>query len=478
MSLRLVLLFTVLLTLAPRAAVACVCYNDAGEDRPVDPQPFCAGLCYPDTATAAGPDDCTFGEPSCSFDSGYCTCPADSSVQPFTCEQVCEDAELSFVALTAPAATTPAEPTTPPKKLITPTLSVEIPGVKFSEGTINGNVISVNYLGDYISGVYKYLLGASTLIAIVMIMISGLEWSFSGGSIMGTDNKASASRAKTRIRNAVTGLVLLLSAYILLYTVNPNLVRLQTPKIKIVNVIELPATGEDDNVIAGATAAPDGTKPPLHKSIVANGQMLNSVAISGFYAAAEEFAAITGDRINVTSGSRTPERQLQIFFDKCGPTSTDANCDPLVCMNHDYQQTGKLTRLGDGKWKINGVDVNSQAAFVADLIDDSKTSLCPHTSSVALDIWCEKGSYGDYTFDTQCMRTLGEVMMRHGFCRLEAEPWHFEYDQYHVSSACSTSQDPCVYKGNATYNFCTDKNAAGETCKKYQAKKAGKCVAY
>ncbi len=118
-------------------------------------------------------------------------------------------------------------------KLLTPTLQVEIPDVKFSEGKIEGNVLKVNYLGDYIAGIYKYLIGISTTIAIVMLMIGGLQWA------IGASSQENISKAKKRINNALIGLVLLLSVYAILFIVNPNLTFLKTPDLEIRKYVNL-----------------------------------------------------------------------------------------------------------------------------------------------------------------------------------------------------------------------------------------------
>ena len=367
-------------------------------------------------------------------------------------------------------------------KLITPTLQVDIPTIQFSTATLEDGVLNINYLGDYIAGIYKYLLGISTTIAIVMLMIGGLQWAFGGVS------EDSIKKAKDRIKNAITGLVLLLSAYAILLIVNPNLIKLQFPELAVIKAIELPEDGEDTDIntsaavapgIEGSTLSSSALSSIIHSHIISNGQTVNSTVLADLYAAADEFYATQGDQMKITSGARTPQRQLEIFYEKCSPTSTSASCNPLVCLNYDYVTNGVFTRKGNGNWGIDGsIETSSKSAFVEDLIDGTKASFCPHTSTIALDIWCELGSYGDYTFDTECMKTLGEIMMKHNFCRLAAEPWHFEYNSLKVSTNCSISQDPCSYTGNSTYNFCTDTNAEGETCTKWKGKKNGECVAY
>ncbi len=244
-------LFSVSATfLVPDVALACTCYNMLGEPVPQSPNPYCIAQCVDDLgAYALSQDNCQFAEPDCSFTSGYCLC-TDASTSAFDCSAVCEDAGLeSDPPAPTPAPATTTAPTSTPKKLITPTLSIDIPDVKFTDALLKTNelgetVVTSNFLADYIAGVYKYLIGIATTIAIVMIMVSGLEWTFSGGSIMGADSKASTSRAKTRIRNAVTGLVLLMSAYLILFTVNPNLLRLEMPELDIIKRKDLVAIVE------------------------------------------------------------------------------------------------------------------------------------------------------------------------------------------------------------------------------------------
>ncbi len=115
---------------------------------------------------------------------------------------------------------------------IIPNLSVDIPGVSFSKVLEEGGVLQINFLADYVSGVYIYLLQIGTIIAIIMIMIGGLQWTLSGGSIMGDYQKSSATGAKKRISNAVSGLVLLICVSMILYIVNPNLVGLKSIELE------------------------------------------------------------------------------------------------------------------------------------------------------------------------------------------------------------------------------------------------------
>ncbi|MBI2552058.1 hypothetical protein HYW17_02035 [Candidatus Uhrbacteria bacterium] len=80
---------------------------------------------------------------------------------------------------------------------------------------------------DYIRRLYIYLIGISGIVVGVMYTWAGLKWLTSGGA------PDRITDAKKKIGNATVGLVLLLSSYLILQTVNPALVRLRLPALKM-----------------------------------------------------------------------------------------------------------------------------------------------------------------------------------------------------------------------------------------------------
>ncbi|HBR80379.1 MAG: hypothetical protein UX09_C0054G0006, partial [Candidatus Uhrbacteria bacterium GW2011_GWE2_45_35] len=90
---------------------------------------------------------------------------------------------------------------------------------------------SVADLGDYVNKMYLFLLAISSIIAIVTLMASGIQYVTSPGGGEGV------SKAKEKMKGALIGLVLLTSAALLLATVNPQLLNLSpppTPKIRTI----------------------------------------------------------------------------------------------------------------------------------------------------------------------------------------------------------------------------------------------------
>lgn len=125
---------------------------------------------------------------------------------------------VSRPTTTAPA---PAAPVSSTRfSPITPELAVPIPGVTFTPPIDDGDDIVVPFLAQYISGIYRYLLGICTLVAIIVVIVGGFQY------LLG-QTTGSAQTGLTMIKDAVAGLIVLYASYLILWTVNPKLVNLQ-----------------------------------------------------------------------------------------------------------------------------------------------------------------------------------------------------------------------------------------------------------
>ncbi|MBI4435470.1 D-alanyl-D-alanine carboxypeptidase family protein [Candidatus Uhrbacteria bacterium] len=291
-------------------------------------------------------------------------------------------------------------------KLLTPTLSVDIPTVQFSDGKIEGDVLKVNYLGDYIAGIYKYLLGISTTIAIVMVMVSGLQWALGGASA------EAIGKAKTRIKNALTGLVLLLCTYAILATVNPNLLRLQFPELEVIPEVE----EEEDDAVSGSLAT--AFKSPTGSNIAGPGKAQMPEDLTDDLEAAAEILESQGYGMYITSSFRSVEKQKELIAQNCKNPPGSSTCDP---------KPGRPPTC---------------------ILRDNNPANCPHTTGRALDIWatkkgqvcvvmsqCSKDPNNDQCRKNECQGALIEAMKSAGFCNLSSEAWHFE--QPKMSSKCN-----------------------------------------
>ena len=86
----------------------------------------------------------------------------------------------------------------------------KICGLEFLPNTANGD------LGGLLTAIYYFLLGLVGISALIMFVWGGIEYMLAGDKDPG--------KAKERMKNAVYGLVLALTSYLILYTINPDLV--------------------------------------------------------------------------------------------------------------------------------------------------------------------------------------------------------------------------------------------------------------
>src|SRR3989338_3420457 len=106
---------------------------------------------------------------------------------------------------------------------------------------------------------YKYAVAIASIVAVIMIIVSGFMWTASGG------NPEMITSAKKRILGAVTGLILITGSYTILYAVNPELVQFRALRVQYVKpqpLVELHGA-EDDSITGGIVATefelPDGS---------------------------------------------------------------------------------------------------------------------------------------------------------------------------------------------------------------------------
>ncbi len=72
--------------------------------------------------------------------------------------------------------------------------------------------------GQLIAMIFTWSLNILGIVVFVMIFFAGFKWFTAAG------NTAKVNEARSQITNAITGAIILLAAYIILYTINPDLV--------------------------------------------------------------------------------------------------------------------------------------------------------------------------------------------------------------------------------------------------------------
>jgi hypothetical protein len=100
-----------------------------------------------------------------------------------------------------------------------PLSPIVVPGVPGGPAT----QIDTNSLPQYLKAIYKIGIGICFVLGVVMFIWAGMEYIL-------TESVASKSDAKGRVQAALTGLAIALISYLLLYTINPDLLKLEDLK--------------------------------------------------------------------------------------------------------------------------------------------------------------------------------------------------------------------------------------------------------
>ncbi len=123
---------------------------------------------------------------------------------------------------------------------------IDIPGLILTKGSAikcseqNGKkVCSYPWIGEYIAGIYKYAIGIVGILAAVILMVGGVMWIIAGGSA------TMIGEAKAWIGASLTGLIIALCSYTILYQVNPALVSFGPMNIQIAGQIPEPKNTEE-----------------------------------------------------------------------------------------------------------------------------------------------------------------------------------------------------------------------------------------
>jgi lysophospholipase L1-like esterase len=109
-----------------------------------------------------------------------------------------------------------------------------------------GGVQEVAGLPEYINTAYRYLVSVILVIAIIMVVYGGFLY------LTGAAGVGSIQRGKQIIKDALIGMVIVLAAYSILQTINPNTTQFKLNPTKI-ECIAIPPEERDPNATEGGT---------------------------------------------------------------------------------------------------------------------------------------------------------------------------------------------------------------------------------
>lgn len=147
-------------------------------------------------------------------------------------------------------------------KTIKPTTKILIPGVTFSDlasTTDKEGYLNIPWIGEYLVGIYNYALVIAAILAAIVIIVAGAQWTLAGG------NSESISSAKKRIAGSMIGLIIAYLSYVVLITINPGLVEFKNLRIKYVEGIPLNLEFMSDSSYASITGANPLPKTEIFK---------------------------------------------------------------------------------------------------------------------------------------------------------------------------------------------------------------------
>ena len=126
--------------------------------------------------------------------------------------------------------------------------SIQIP----CQPIAGGSCPDINTPAGYIARIYQFSLMIAGLVAFGSIIFGAIQYILSAGSIV------NQGEAKDRITQAIVGLLLLLGAYLILYTINPDLVKLRNPSREIISIEK-----QGDVFVGGGTEQTIGEISPI-----------------------------------------------------------------------------------------------------------------------------------------------------------------------------------------------------------------------
>ena len=257
-----------------------------------------------------------------------------------------------------------------------------------------GSKILVTDIADYISTIYTFGVSMIGILATTMIMFGGMKWLLAGG------NQSKIGDAKEIIISAVVGLVLALTSYLLLNTINPKLVTLSSSAVEVIKVEAAPeadcdevnANGPGDDACSGL-AAVDAS----NTQIIGNAYLkLNPEAAADWNSLSAAYAAqFPGEKIPVVHMFRRPQYQYCLQFkadadnpaSKCGSPhvkgyAVDVNSSSLTQEEYNFivcGQTATCSSKGFHGFTVHSYNSNKAAGRISEqhhFNHRSKTAFC------------------------------------------------------------------------------------------------------
>ncbi len=249
-------------------------------------------------------------------------------------------------------------------------LQVRIPGIDelverypvICEDEGNIQTCKIPWVAIYIHAIYNYLIVVGGIVATIALMIGGVIWLMSAG------NASRITEAKGWIGGSITGVLILLTSYVLLNHVNPNLVGLRYLELQTIEPLAcvgmdetqenpyLPACIESRKGNLSLCRALGSAKPGGLVRDDASGQYVHPDTLKKF----NEAMKCVKDKNNgrdlfiINEGWRSPAEQIrmkELWTSRGSP----GNAAPPCCSNHGSGKAIDIIRRDGNKmsWDYN-----------------------------------------------------------------------------------------------------------------------------
>jgi len=282
---------------------------------------------------------------------------------------------------------------TPTSLFKPPDLKIDL-GINFSKPTctedISGNrTCEIHWLGEYTTAIYNIALKFGGLLAAIMLMAGGVLWLISGG------DTSKISQAKEILTGSVIGLTILLSSYILLVQINPELINLKPVTINLVTERGLPDTEASEGA-------------DIHPIF----QMACAAAKRGDLTLCKAIGNKRPEGLINHGGVFVHPDTLKKFNDAMQCVAIKNNNQILFRINEGFRSAADQIRI---KKNFEAAGKSNMAAVPC---------CSNHSSGIAIDLKRIDGkamswSHNDSTWLKICMNAVGL------FAEIPGEPWHW-----------------------------------------------------
>lgn len=290
--------------------------------------------------------------------------------------------------------------------------------------------------GEFIKWMYQYGIQVAAVLAVVMIIVAGIQWATSGGS---TER---IGAARKRIGGALMGLFLALLSYALLNLINPYMVNLRLPQVWKINTLGL-TPPYCDMITDGKKVSADKPNGPFE--IEPTVQKNTTCGVDYF--------------VQGTNGLTCKGKSCPNPLSVCSAYELEF----ISAAEENNKKDGKSQCFGDGNYRISLIyKVDSliqklaggtgMAGALVNVLETSKWIDYGGSDGAAYWVRCYLESTNLYSYEKVNM-TAGQKssggFMRYGISKENGQPlnpWSFEIHYYINDALINKFQNACDSK--------------------------------